>query len=92
MASIGAAGVPGAGIVTLALVLTASGIPPEGLALILGMDRLLDMFRTSVNVTGDLSVSTVMAKFEGEELLTGDEEDAFRDPLETEPKETPADS
>ena len=79
MASIGAAGVPGAGIVTLALVLTASGIPPEGLALILGMDRLLDMFRTSVNVTGDLSVSTVMAKFEGEELLTGDEEDAFRD-------------
>lgn len=80
MASIGAAGVPGAGIVTLALVLTTSGIPQVGLALILGMDRLLDMFRTTINVTGDLSVSAVMAKLEGEELLTGDEEDAFRDP------------
>jgi Na+/H+-dicarboxylate symporter len=82
MASIGAAGVPGAGIVTLALVLTTSGIPQVGLALILGMDRLLDMFRTAVNVTGDLSVATVMAKLEGEELLTGDEEDAFNEPLE----------
>jgi proton glutamate symport protein len=80
MASIGAAGVPGAGIVTLALVLTTSGIPQVGLALILGMDRLLDMFRTAVNVTGDLSVATVMAKLEGETLLTGDEEDAFADP------------
>ncbi len=82
MASIGAAGVPGAGIVTLALVLTTSGIPQVGLALILGMDRLLDMFRTAVNVTGDLSVATVMAKLEGEKLLTGDEEDAFNEPLE----------
>lgn len=69
MASIGAAGVPGAGIVTLALVLTASGIPQVGLALILGMDRLLDMFRTAVNVTGDLSVAVVMATSEGEKLL-----------------------
>jgi len=69
MASIGAAGVPGAGIVTLALVLTASGIPQVGLALILGMDRLLDMFRTAVNVTGDLSVAAVMATSEGETLL-----------------------
>ena len=86
MASIGAAGVPGAGIVTLALVLTTSGIPQVGLALILGMDRLLDMFRTAVNVTGDLSVATVMAKLEGEELLTGDEEDAFTEELEENPK------
>jgi len=69
MASIGAAGVPGAGIVTLALVLTASVIPQVGLALILGMDRLLDMFRTAVNVTGDLSVAAVMATSEGETLL-----------------------
>ena len=46
------------------------------------MDRLLDMFRTAVNVTGDLSVATVMAKLEGEELLTGDEEDAFAEELE----------
>ncbi|MCA9547590.1 MAG: dicarboxylate/amino acid:cation symporter [Myxococcales bacterium] len=68
MASVGAAGVPGAGMVTLAMVLTASGIPQVGLALILGMDRLLDMFRTAVNVTGDLSVTTVMAVAEGETI------------------------
>lgn len=68
MASVGAAGVPGAGMVTLAMVLTASGIPQVGLALILGMDRLLDMFRTAVNVTGDLAVTSVMAVSEGEKL------------------------
>ena len=68
MASIGAAGVPGAGIITLALVLTSTGIPTVGLALILGVDRILDMFRTAVNVTGDLAITTVMAKSEGEQL------------------------
>lgn len=68
MASIGAAGVPGAGMVTLAMVLTASGIPAVGVALILGMDRLLDMFRTAINVTGDLAVTMVMAVSEGETL------------------------
>jgi Na+/H+-dicarboxylate symporter len=68
MASVGAAGVPGAGMVTLAMVLTAAGIPQVGLALILGMDRLLDMFRTAVNVTGDLSVTCVMAVTEGETI------------------------
>ncbi|MFC1610959.1 dicarboxylate/amino acid:cation symporter [Myxococcota bacterium] len=68
MASIGAAGVPAAGMVTLALVLTAAGIPPVGVALILGMDRLLDMFRTMINVTGDLTVTSVMAVMEGENL------------------------
>jgi len=68
MASIGAAGVPGAGMITLALVLTSTGIPTIGLALILGVDRILDMFRTAVNVTGDLAVTTVMATSEGEEL------------------------
>ncbi len=68
MASIGAAGVPGAGMITLALVLTSTGIPTVGLALILGVDRILDMFRTAVNVTGDLAVTTVMATSEGEEL------------------------
>jgi proton glutamate symport protein len=74
MASIGAAGVPGAGMITLAMVLTAAGIPAVGVALILGMDRLLDMFRTAVNVTGDLAVTTVMAASEGEKLepLTSD--------------------
>ncbi len=68
MASIGAAGVPGSGMVTLAMVLTASGIPEVGLALILGMDRLLDMFRTAVNVTGDLAVTSAIAVSEGETL------------------------
>ena len=68
MASVGAAGVPGAGMITLALVLTSAGIPTVGLALILGVDRILDMFRTAVNVTGDLAVTTVMAKGEGERL------------------------
>ena len=68
MASVGAAGVPGAGIITLALVLTSTGIPTVGLALILGVDRILDMFRTAVNVTGDLAVTTVIAKSEGEQL------------------------
>ncbi|MEE2757851.1 MAG: dicarboxylate/amino acid:cation symporter [Myxococcota bacterium] len=76
MASIGAAGVPGAGMVTLAMVLTATGIPQVGIALILGMDRLLDMFRTAVNVTGDLAVTSVMAASEGERLqpLTGEQD------------------
>jgi proton glutamate symport protein len=75
MASVGAAGVPGAGMVTLALVLTTAGIPTVGVALILGMDRLLDMFRTSVNVTGDLAVTCVMAVGEGENVRVLSEED-----------------
>lgn len=68
MASVGAAGVPGAGMVTLAMVLTSAGIPAVGVALILGMDRLLDMFRTMINVTGDLAVTATMAASEGERL------------------------
>lgn len=68
MASIGAAGVPGAGMVTLAMVLTATGIPTVGVALILGMDRLLDMFRTGLNVTGDLAVTAAMGRAEGDDL------------------------
>jgi Na+/H+-dicarboxylate symporter len=57
LASVGAAGVPGAGIVTLALVLTSVGVPTAGIALILGVDRLLDMFRTTVNITGDATAT-----------------------------------
>ena len=76
MASVGAAGVPGAGMITLALVLTSAGIPTVGLALILGVDRILDMFRTAVNVTGDLAVTTVMARGEGERLAIPAERDA----------------
>ena len=80
MASIGAAGVPGAGMVTLAMVLTAAGIPAVGVALILGMDRILDMFRTAVNVTGDLAVTAVMAATEGELLAPLSVEEDLSDP------------
>lgn len=80
MASIGAAGVPGAGMVTLAMVLTASGIPTVGVALILGMDRLLDMFRTGLNVTGDLSVTAAMGRLEGDKLRVLTKEEDRADP------------
>ena len=66
LASIGAAGVPGVGLITLAMVLTQVGLPVEGIALIIGVDRLLDMLRTAVNVTGDAAVSTVVARSENQ--------------------------
>ena len=66
IASIGAAGVPGVGLVLLAGVLAQVGLPAEGIALILGVDRILDMTRTAVNVTGDAMVTTVVANSEGE--------------------------
>tara|TARA_R110002096_G_scaffold44524_4_gene119730 strand:- start:18874 stop:20586 length:1713 start_codon:yes stop_codon:yes gene_type:complete len=78
-ASIGAAGVPGAGMITLAMVLTSAGIPTVGVALILGVDRLLDMFRTAVNVTGDLAVTAVMASAEGEKLQYFSSDDDLKD-------------
>ncbi len=65
LASIGAAGVPGAGIIMLVIVLQAIQVPVEGIALILGVDRILDMLRTAVNVTGDAAVSVVVAHTEG---------------------------
>ncbi|MCB1644562.1 MAG: dicarboxylate/amino acid:cation symporter [Pseudomonadales bacterium] len=65
MASIGTAGVPGVGLIMLALVLQQVGLPVEGIALIIGVDRLLDMTRTAVNVTGDAAVSAIVAKSEG---------------------------
>jgi Na+/H+-dicarboxylate symporter len=65
LASIGTAGVPGAGLVMLAMVLTQVGLPVEGVALIVGVDRLLDMLRTAVNVTGDCVVACVVARSEG---------------------------
>ncbi|WP_191092534.1 dicarboxylate/amino acid:cation symporter [Francisella sp. SYW-9] len=64
LSSIGTAGVPGIGLITLTLVLSQVGLPVEGIALIIGIDRILDMIRTAVNVTGDLAVSTVIAKSE----------------------------
>ncbi len=66
LASIGAAAVPGAGMVMLVIVLGAINVPTEGLALIFGVDRILDMLRTVVNVTGDATVATVVAATEGE--------------------------
>ena len=66
LASIGAAGVPGIGFITLAIVLQALGIPLEGLAMILGVERILDMTRTAVNVTGDSAAAVWVAHTEGE--------------------------
>lgn len=60
MASIGAAPVPGAGMVMLVIILQSIGIKPEGLALIIGVDRVLDMFRTTVNITSDACVATIV--------------------------------
>ena len=65
MASIGTAGVPGVGLITLALVLQQVGLPVEGIALIIGVDRLLDMLRTAINVGGDATVAAIVAKSEG---------------------------
>lgn len=65
-ASIGSPGTPGVGIVVLSLVLGSVGIPVAGIALIMGVDRLLDMSRTAVNVMGDMVASTVMARWTGE--------------------------
>ena len=66
LASIGTAAVPGVGLITLTLVLDQVGLPVEGIALIIGVDRLLDMLRTAVNVTGDATVATIVASSEGE--------------------------
>jgi len=65
LASIGAAGVPGAGIIMLVIVLNAIEVPVEGVALILGVDRILDMCRTAVNITGDAAVAVAVASTEG---------------------------
>src|SRR5699024_11134510 len=60
LASIGTAGVPGAGMIMLTMVLAAVGLPLEGLALVAGVDRILDMMRTFVNIVSDASVSVVV--------------------------------
>lgn len=64
LASIGTAAVPGVGLVTLAMVLDQAGLPVEGIALIIGVDRLLDMVRTAVNVTGDATVAVIVGASE----------------------------
>ncbi len=74
LASIGSAAVPGAGMVMLVIVLSAIGIDPEGIALIFAVDRILDMLRTVVNVTGDATVATVVASTEGQLRKVTDKE------------------
>ena len=65
LASVGTAGVPGVGLIMLSMVFTQVGLPVEGIGLILGVDRLMDMVRTAVNVSGDAVVSSIVAKSEG---------------------------
>ena len=64
LASVGTAGVPGVGIIMLGMVLNQIGLPIEGIALIMGVDRFLDMIRTTVNITGDSMVSIIINKTE----------------------------
>ncbi|WP_441295583.1 dicarboxylate/amino acid:cation symporter [Pseudoalteromonas sp. JW3] len=75
LASVGTAGVPGVGLIMLAMVLNQVGLPVEGIAIIIGVDRLLDMTRTAVNVTGDCMVTCIVANSEKEFDL-----DVFNDP------------
>lgn len=70
LASIGTAGVPGVGLITLAMVLQQVGLPLEGIAMIVGVDRILDMMRTAVNVTGDSVVAVTVAHSEGSLNIT----------------------
>ncbi len=64
-ASIGTPAIPGGGVIVLASVLQSSGIPIDGLIIIIGIDRILGMFRTAVNVTGDLTACVIFNKFYG---------------------------
>lgn len=73
MASIGTPGTPGVGLVVLGGILEANGVPASGVALILGVDRLLDMCRTAVNVTGDQTACIVMERIAGSKLIDDDE-------------------
>ena len=75
MASIGTAGVPGVGLIMLSMVLLQVGLPVEGIMLIIGIDRLLDMMRTAVNIAGDGMVATVVARTEDDLDMT-----VFADP------------
>jgi Na+/H+-dicarboxylate symporter len=74
LASIGTAGIPAAGVITLVIVLKSIGVPLEGIALIWGAERILDMCRTMVNVTGDASCAVVVASSEGELLVPAEAE------------------
>ncbi|NND44288.1 MAG: dicarboxylate/amino acid:cation symporter, partial [Xanthomonadales bacterium] len=83
MASIGTPAVPGAGIIMLVIILEAINVPVQGIALILGVDRILDMLRTVCNVTGDATVASVVAQSEGQ--LAGTDHDRSQDRIQVEP-------
>jgi Na+/H+-dicarboxylate symporter len=71
MTSIGVAGVPSASLVAIAIILGAIGLPIEALGVLLVFDRILDMARTSINVWGDASCATIVARLEGEKTNVG---------------------
>lgn len=87
LASIGTAAVPGAGIIMLVIILEAIGVPSAGIALILGVDRILDMMRTVTNVTGDATVATIVAASEGQLWPTGLPAEADQIRIATSPSE-----
>src|SRR5690606_33422420 len=66
LGSIGAAGIPSGSIIFMGMVLGSVGLPMEGIALLLGVDRILDMFRTTVNITGDAAITLIIDSTEGE--------------------------
>ena len=70
LASIGAASIPMSGLVMMSIILVAVGLPLEGVGLILAVDRVLDMFRTTVNVLSDSCGTVIVAKLDGEEVLS----------------------
>ena len=74
LASVGTAGIPSVGLVTLSMVFIAVGLPVEAIGLIIGVDRILDMLRTAVNITGDAVCATIVAKHNGDF-----DPDVFRD-------------
>ena len=94
LASIGTAGVPGVGLIMLSMVFVQVGLPVEGIGLILGVDRLLDMVRTAVNITGDAVVTCIVAKSEDEISLDlfSDENAGVLEELEIEDEATLADA
>ncbi len=81
LASIGTAGVPGVGVIMLGIVLQQVGRPLEGMALVMGIDRFVDMFRTTVNITGDAVCTVIVAKTEGEMVEPQGEDVGFNNEL-----------
>lgn len=78
LASIGTAGVPGSGVIMLAMVLESVGLPLEGIALVAGVDRILDMARTTVNITGDAACTMIINRYAGKNLMNDAIPDASR--------------